>query len=86
MGGVDGHARQLQAQAALNWKGEVSQFSAGSSGANQMPIVLPLQLTPPAAVDKNDRTLCHGPLSAVRAGRAAQHHKLWPRKEPIERV
>jgi modulator of FtsH protease HflC len=41
-GGVDGYARQLQAQAALNWKGDVPRIS-GTGGA-QFPLILPLQL------------------------------------------
>jgi modulator of FtsH protease HflC len=41
-GGVDGYTRQLQAQAALNWKGEVPRINAG--GSAQMPFVLPLQI------------------------------------------
>jgi modulator of FtsH protease HflC len=41
-GGVDGYTRQLQAQAALNWKGDVPQISG--AGSSQLPIVLPLQL------------------------------------------
>jgi membrane protease subunit HflC len=41
-GGVDGYTRQLQAQAALNWKGNVPQIMGGSSG--QFPLILPLQL------------------------------------------
>lgn len=41
-GGIDGYTRQLQAQAILNWKGDVPRISTG--GAAQMPIVLPLNL------------------------------------------
>ena len=41
-GGVDGYTRQLQAQAALNWKGNLPQI-LGASGT-QFPIILPLQL------------------------------------------
>jgi modulator of FtsH protease HflC len=41
-GGVEGYARQVQAQAALNWKGDVPQVSGGGTG--QFPVVLPLQL------------------------------------------
>lgn len=41
-GGVDGYIRQLQAQAALNWKGDVPQISG--TGSSQFPIVMPLQL------------------------------------------
>jgi modulator of FtsH protease HflC len=51
-GGVEGYARQIQAQAALNWRGEVPQISSGGAGTSQMPIVLPLQLTPPANIEK----------------------------------
>lgn len=44
-GGVDGYIRQLQAQAGLNWRGEVPHFNlAGSGGGVQMPVVLPLNL------------------------------------------
>ena len=41
-GGVDGYARQLQAQAALNWKGDVPQITG--TGGTQFPVILPLQL------------------------------------------
>jgi modulator of FtsH protease HflC len=41
-GGVDGYTRQLQAQAALNWKGNLPQILG--TGSSQFPIVLPLQL------------------------------------------
>jgi modulator of FtsH protease HflC len=41
-GGVDGYARQLQAQAALNWKGSLPQVMGAGSG--QMPIIMPLPL------------------------------------------
>lgn len=41
-GGIDGYARQLQSQAALNWKGGVPQIMAGQGG--QLPVVLPLKL------------------------------------------
>lgn len=41
-GGVEGFVRQLQAQAAMNWKGTVPQIMTGNA-ATQMPIVLPLQ-------------------------------------------
>jgi regulator of protease activity HflC (stomatin/prohibitin superfamily) len=41
-GGVDGYTRQLQAQAALNWKGSVPQIMAG--GSAQVPIILPMQI------------------------------------------
>jgi modulator of FtsH protease HflC len=41
-GGVDGYTRQLQAQAALNWKGGLPQIM--TTGSGQFPIVLPLQL------------------------------------------
>jgi regulator of protease activity HflC (stomatin/prohibitin superfamily) len=41
-GGVDGYTRQLQAQAALNWKGSVPQIMAG--GSAQVPIILPVQI------------------------------------------
>jgi modulator of FtsH protease HflC len=40
-GGVDGYTRQLQAQAALNWKGNLPQVLGAGS---QLPIILPLQL------------------------------------------
>jgi regulator of protease activity HflC (stomatin/prohibitin superfamily) len=40
-GGVDGYARQLQAQALLNWKDDVPRIS-GTGGA-QFPVILPLQ-------------------------------------------
>ena len=46
-GGVDGYARQLQAQAALNWKGDVPRITTGGAGNSQMPIVLPLNLEAP---------------------------------------
>ena len=46
-GGVDGYAHQLEAQAMLNWKGEVPQISAGGSGSGaQMPLIMPLNLAP----------------------------------------
>jgi modulator of FtsH protease HflC len=41
-GGVDGYTRQLQAQAALNWKGSVPQIM--TAGGTQLPMVLPLQV------------------------------------------
>lgn len=41
-GGVDGFTRQLQAQAALNWKGGLPQIMGTGSG--QFPIILPLQV------------------------------------------
>jgi len=41
-GGVDGYSRQLQAQAALNWKGNLPQILG--TGSSQFPIILPLQL------------------------------------------
>jgi len=41
-GGVDGYTRQLQAQAASNWKGNLPQIIG--AGGSQFPIVLPLQL------------------------------------------
>jgi regulator of protease activity HflC (stomatin/prohibitin superfamily) len=41
-GGVDGYTRQLQAQAALNWKGGLPQIMG--AGAGQFPLILPLQL------------------------------------------
>jgi modulator of FtsH protease HflC len=41
-GGVDGYTRQLQAQAALNWKGNLPHILGG--GGAQFPIILPLQL------------------------------------------
>ena len=40
-GGVDGYIHQLQAQAALNWKGDVPRIMA--AGSAQLPIILPLQ-------------------------------------------
>lgn len=40
-GGIDGLVRQMQAQAALNWKGDVPNIQAGAGGAT-MPIVLPI--------------------------------------------
>lgn len=43
-GGVDGYARQLQAQAALNWKGDVPQISTGMGAIGQMPVIIPLNL------------------------------------------
>jgi len=41
-GGVDGYTRQVQAQAALNWKGSLPQIMGPGSG--QFPLILPLQL------------------------------------------
>jgi len=41
-GGVDGYARQLQAQAALNWKGSLPQIVGTAMGP--IPLILPLQL------------------------------------------
>src|SRR5262249_31691222 len=41
-GGVDGYTRQLQALAALNWKGSVPQVM--TAGGAQMPMILPLQV------------------------------------------
>lgn len=41
-GGVDGFVRQIQAQAALNWKGAVPQIVTGNN-SSQLPIMLPLQ-------------------------------------------
>jgi hypothetical protein len=41
-GGVDGYTRQLQAQAALNWKGNVPHIMAG--GSAQLPMIVPLQV------------------------------------------
>jgi regulator of protease activity HflC (stomatin/prohibitin superfamily) len=41
-GGVDGYTRQLQAQAALNWKGGLPQVM--EAGSAQFPFILPLQL------------------------------------------
>jgi modulator of FtsH protease HflC len=41
-GGVDGYTRQLQAQASLNWKGNVPQIMGASNA--QMPMIMPLQL------------------------------------------
>lgn len=53
-GGVDGYARQLQAQAMLNWKGEVPQISTGGAGGNgaQMPLIVPLSLDSKVPVQK----------------------------------
>lgn len=42
-GGVEGFVRQLQAQAALNWKGTVPQIMTGAGAGAQLPIVLPIQ-------------------------------------------
>lgn len=48
-GGVDGYARQLQAQASLNWRGEVPRISlSGAGGGAQMPLVLPMNFDNPA--------------------------------------
>ena len=41
-GGIDGYTRQLQAQAALNWKGGLPQIM--NTGSGQFPMILPLQL------------------------------------------
>ena len=41
-GGVDGYTRQLQAQASLNWKGNLPQIMGAGSG--QFPLILPIQL------------------------------------------
>jgi regulator of protease activity HflC (stomatin/prohibitin superfamily) len=41
-GGVEGYTRQLQAQAALNWKGSLPQIMG--AGSAQIPLILPLQL------------------------------------------
>ena len=41
-GGVDGYTRQLQAQAALNWKGSLPQIMG--AGSAQFPLILPVQL------------------------------------------
>jgi membrane protease subunit HflC len=41
-GGVDGYTRQLQAQASLNWKGNLPQIMG--AGASQFPLILPIQL------------------------------------------
>src|SRR5215470_128811 len=41
-GGVDGYARQLQAQAALNWKGGLPQIVG--TGMGPLPLILPLHL------------------------------------------
>lgn len=41
-GGVDGYARQLQAQALLNWKGDVPRVASGAGA--QMPLIVPLDL------------------------------------------
>jgi regulator of protease activity HflC (stomatin/prohibitin superfamily) len=45
-GGVDGYTRQLQAQAALNWRGSVPQILG--TAASQFPLILPLQINPKA--------------------------------------
>src|SRR5215831_3201263 len=45
-GGVDGYTRQLQAQAALNWRGSVPQILG--TAASQLPLILPLQIDPKA--------------------------------------
>lgn len=41
-GGVDGYARQMQAQASLNWKGNLPQILG--AGSPQMPMILPLPI------------------------------------------
>jgi len=41
-GGVDGFTRQLQAQAAQNWKGNLPTFMG--AGAGPFPLIMPLQL------------------------------------------
>jgi modulator of FtsH protease HflC len=41
-GGVDGYMHQLQAQAALNWKGNLPQIIGAGSG--QFPMILPFHL------------------------------------------
>jgi modulator of FtsH protease HflC len=41
-GGVDGYTRQLQAQASLNWKGNVPQIMGAGNG--QLPLIVPLHL------------------------------------------
>lgn len=41
-GGVDGYTRQLQAQAALNWKGGLPQIMG--TGTGQFPLIFPVQL------------------------------------------
>jgi hypothetical protein len=43
-GGVDGYTRQLQAQAALNWKGGIPQIMGAAAGGAQIPLILPLQV------------------------------------------
>lgn len=45
-GGVEGYARQVQAQATLNWKGDLPQIIA--AGGSPMPVVLPFNAAPPA--------------------------------------
>lgn len=40
-GGIDGLVRQMQAQAALNWKGDVPGIQAGNTTGGSMPIILP---------------------------------------------
>lgn len=46
-GGIDGFTRQTQAQASLNWKGDVPRLmlggTAGGAGSPQFPLVIPLQ-------------------------------------------
>ena len=41
-GGIDAFVRQLQAQAAQNWKGDVPQVSAGAGSGTSIPIVVPI--------------------------------------------
>jgi modulator of FtsH protease HflC len=41
-GGVDGYTRQLQAQASLNWKGNLPQIMGAGSG--QFPLIVPLHV------------------------------------------
>lgn len=45
-GGVDGYARQMQAQAALNWKGAMPQIIGAN--ATQMPMIVPINVTDPS--------------------------------------
>ncbi len=46
-GGIDGFTRQTQAQASLNWKGDVPRLmlggNTGGAGSPQFPLVIPLQ-------------------------------------------
>ncbi len=46
-GGVDGLVRQMQAQAGLNWKGDVPVYNLGGAGTGgaQFPLIMPIQAT-----------------------------------------